>query len=413
MKEVSKKKTHHYYWLIAIALIIVAYVIWVFQFSYPDLRPTYVIPSFKTTTNIGNLPLPAYGQSAVGINNYGVFETNGAQTPAPIASVSKLITALCVLQKDPITNVNASPVITLTQADVNIYDSYLAKGGSVVAVVDGEQITEYQMLEAMLLPSANNMADSLAIWAFGSLPNYSAYAASLVKNNGLTQTHIGIDASGFDPSTTSTASDLIKLGQLALSSPIISQIVVMKTATVPIAGTIDNVNSLLGQSNINGIKTGNTTQAGGVYLSSSLLNLNNHNYYLLTAVMGAPTLWDSLNDSYKLITAAQANFIVPARLAAIKSGSIIGYYSVPWSNTKINAVADSGLPLSIWNGDSATVNISLINVSDKSTTGKLVGSISASDARINSSLNAKISLSSSVPQPSRMWLLLHPLVSLR
>jgi D-alanyl-D-alanine carboxypeptidase (penicillin-binding protein 5/6) len=40
----------------------------------------------------------------------------------------------------------------------------------------GEELSEYQALQALLLPSANNIAETLARWAFGSIDAYNAYA---------------------------------------------------------------------------------------------------------------------------------------------------------------------------------------------------------------------------------------------
>jgi D-alanyl-D-alanine carboxypeptidase (penicillin-binding protein 5/6) len=414
MEEVKKTKGRRHYWLGVILLLIIGYVIWVFQFSYPSLAPTYVVPSFSADSTAKTLPFPAYGQSAIGINGFGVIASSGKQTPAPMASVAKLITALCVLEKYPITNPASSPVVTLSQSDVNIYNSYLAAGGSVVRVVAGEQISEYQMLQTMLLPSANNMADSLAIWAFGSLSSYATYANAYLVSHNLSDTHVGTDASGFDPSTTSTSGDLIKLAQIVITNSTLSQIVSMKNATgLPVVGTINNVNSLLGLSNIDGIKTGNTSQAGGVYVSSSVVTINHDTYVITTSLMGAPTLWQALNDSYKLIKAAQANFVIPDGLNKIQKGTLIGQYSVPWSKTKIEATATSSLPVDVWGGNQVRVNVLLNSVSDKSKSGDNSGTISAYDTRFSSHGTTKIILNNSVPQPSRWWLLLHPLVSLR
>ena len=108
------------------------------------------------------------------------------------------------------------PTITLSASDVALYNAYVAQQGSVVPVAAGEQISQYQMLQAIMLPSANNMADSLAIWAFGSLDAYATYANNYVARLGLSATHIGSDASGFAPNTISSAA---RPGQARQKSP--------------------------------------------------------------------------------------------------------------------------------------------------------------------------------------------------
>ena len=176
-----------------------------------------------------------------------------------MASEAKLITALAVLKKYPLALNQAGPAITLGPSDVAIYDKYQSENGSDLVVVNGEKLTEYQMLQAMLLPSADNIADSLAIWAFGSLTDYTVFANQYVKSQGLSETTVGSDASGFDPSSMTTAANLVNIGQLVMTNPVLASIVGQPTATgFPVVGTIKNVNLVLGKDNIIGIKTGNT-----------------------------------------------------------------------------------------------------------------------------------------------------------
>ncbi len=117
-----------------------------------------------------------------------------------------------------------------------------------------------------MLPSANNIADSLAAWVFGSHDAYAAYATAFLQSHGLNQTHVGSDASGFDPSTTSTASDLTALGLLALKSPVLMSIAGEKSADLPVAGTVRNYDEVLGQNGITGLKTGNNDADPGAFL---------------------------------------------------------------------------------------------------------------------------------------------------
>ena len=64
-------------------------------------------------------------------------------------------------------------------------------------MIAGTSLTQREMLEALLLPSANNVADALAIWAYGSLAGYKSAAQEYLKQHGLTQTTVGSDASGW------------------------------------------------------------------------------------------------------------------------------------------------------------------------------------------------------------------------
>ena len=134
-----------------------------------DLRAAAARTQLVVKTRAARLPWPAYGQGAYGVAGGPVLATHGVQKPVPTASVAKLITVLCVLKKLPLTPTTDGPTITLRKSDVAIYDKYVAEDGSVVPVRAGQRISERTALEAILLPSANNIADSLAIYAFGSL----------------------------------------------------------------------------------------------------------------------------------------------------------------------------------------------------------------------------------------------------
>jgi D-alanyl-D-alanine carboxypeptidase (penicillin-binding protein 5/6) len=183
------------------------------------------------------------------------------------------MTAYSVLKQKPLKPGQQGPIISISDQDVLTYNDYYSKGGSVAKVVPGEKISEYQALQALMLPSANNFADTLAIWAFGSMDKYILYANNQAKTLGLKDTHIS-DASGFSPQTLSSARDLVLLGQAAIKDPALAEIANQQQANVPEAGTVHNVNWLLGTDNVNGIKTGNTEEAMGCFLFSSVRNVN-------------------------------------------------------------------------------------------------------------------------------------------
>jgi len=147
-------------------------------FNY--LRPLPHAAASVTTLNDAaqnvKLEWPNQGSAAIGAQGFGLLSSHGSQQPKPTASIAKLITVLSVLDKKPLHKGEQGPTITLTGKDVELFNHYFAIGGSYVKVEAGEKISQYQALEAVLLPSANNMADTLAVWAFGSMDTYHAYA---------------------------------------------------------------------------------------------------------------------------------------------------------------------------------------------------------------------------------------------
>jgi serine-type D-Ala-D-Ala carboxypeptidase (penicillin-binding protein 5/6) len=253
------------------------------------------------------LDWPSFGEAAIGIVGSSTVETHGAQTPEPTASTAKLITALVVLQAKPLSLGETGPMLTMSRDDLALLKTYASLDGSRIAKMGvGEQLSEYQMLETMMLPSADNAADSLATWAYGSLPAYSAAANAYLASHGLNDTHVGTDASGLDPSTVSTAHDMVIIGELAMQNPVLAQIVAKQSVSgFPLIGTIKNTDTLLGQSGIVGIKTGNSDQQGGAFVGAANVVINEKTETIVTALMGAPSLPDAMSASLSLIKSAE------------------------------------------------------------------------------------------------------------
>jgi D-alanyl-D-alanine carboxypeptidase (penicillin-binding protein 5/6) len=329
--------------------------------------------------------------------------TADKQTPMPTASVAKLMTALAVLDKKPLAVGETGPMIPITQADVDIYNAYVAKDGSVSKVELGEQISEYDALEALLLPSANNIADTAAVWAFGSMDAYTSYANSFAKQHGMAQSNFA-DASGFSPSTVSTANDLLQLGLLAKENPVISEIAAKKVADIPVAGTIYNVNGLLGKNGINGLKTGNTDEAGGVFVTSADRQIDGQQITLLASVVHGPDLETAMRASVPLLDAAAANL---EQKTLVKAGQSFGTYTIPWQKdasgqpVQVKAIATKDVSTFIWKGDSIKTSVNLNQLITPQSSGSNVGSATI---KVNDeSFNVPLTLQQTIPKPGFSW----------
>jgi serine-type D-Ala-D-Ala carboxypeptidase (penicillin-binding protein 5/6) len=340
---------------------------------------------------------PKKGQAAIGAQGYGVLETTRIQAPLPTASVAKVMVALCVLHKYPIEVGHSGETLTLTKNDVAIYNKELARNGSVVRVKAGEKISEYDALQALLLPSANNMAATLAIWAFGSEQQYLDYANNLAKTMGMIQTHFS-DASGFSPKTVSSAEDLIVLGQTAMKQPVIAEIVAKDSAILPVAGQVKNVNSLVGKNGIIGIKTGNTDEAGGVYLFAANHTFANQKPILITgAVMKASDLKAAINSSLPMLNSAYKGF---GETTLLRKGTVVGHYDIPWSG-RVNVVADQDLKAFGWLGSNPELEITLNELNAPVNDGVIVGKASSGSRSVN------LILENPVFRPAVSWRLSH------
>jgi D-alanyl-D-alanine carboxypeptidase (penicillin-binding protein 5/6) len=230
---------------------------------------------------------PADGASAAGIGGSGVVYGPGATRPAPIASVAKVMTAYVILHDHPLTANGSGPDITVQPPEAAAYPSQAADGDSLVAVAAGEILTERQALEALLLPSADNMAWILARWDAGSQAAFVARMNATARQLGMADTDY-TDPSGLDPSTVSTAADQVRLGLAAMRVPALAAIAAESTAAVPVAGVVRNYNTLLGQDGIAGLKTGSTHAAGGCVVLAAWRQVNGHRTLIVAATFGQP-----------------------------------------------------------------------------------------------------------------------------
>jgi serine-type D-Ala-D-Ala carboxypeptidase (penicillin-binding protein 5/6) len=229
---------------------------------------------------------PAYGQAAVRIGRSQVHASPNQQM-APIASVAKVMTAYLVLRDHPLQPGQDGPVITLTDADVADTDRRREQGESVVSVVAGERLTELQALQALLLPSANNIAAVLARWVAGSVEGFVARMEATARSLGMTHTRY-TDPSGFDDATVSTAADQLRIVDRAMGLPVFASIVATPSATLPVAGTVQNTNTLLGHDGFVGVKTGSTAAAGGCFAFRAIRRIDGKRTTITGVVLGQP-----------------------------------------------------------------------------------------------------------------------------
>ncbi len=348
-----------------------------YQYSRP-LPAIYAVSSLTApkTGEAITLPWPAYGQGALAAQGYGLLQIHGDQKAVPMASVTKVVTALAVLNKKPLGPSVDGPTITINSDDVAIYNSYYTRGGSVVKVENGEQINERQALQALLIPSANNIADTLVRWAFGSQEAYLTYANKMVADMHLSSTKIA-DASGFSPVSVSSAQDLVRLGLAALDNPLLAAVVSQQTVELPMAGTVNNVNWLLGSVGVIGIKTGNTTEAGGCFLFAAKRIIGSQNITLVGALMQAPDLNTVIKDARTVITASDSGF---QSVKVASKGQTVGTYKAPWG-VSTDAVAGQNLNILAWRGIKLQVGTKLNVLKTPAARGSNAGSITVTSAQ--------------------------------
>jgi D-alanyl-D-alanine carboxypeptidase (penicillin-binding protein 5/6) len=217
------------------------------------------LPGHNDRSHLSAVGWPRHGQGALVVGN-GRPAASPHEQPIPIASLAKVMTAYLTLKRYPLSGLQDGFTITLAAAQAQAEAQDAAQGQSVVAVQAGEQLTERQLLEALLIPSGNNIAWLLAARVAGSETRFIAEMNAEARALGMDHT-IYTDPSGFDPSTVSTAVDQLRVFQQAMRFPVFRQIVSMASITLPVAGTLTNYDPLLADGYAG--KTGSDSAAKG------------------------------------------------------------------------------------------------------------------------------------------------------
>jgi serine-type D-Ala-D-Ala carboxypeptidase (penicillin-binding protein 5/6) len=230
---------------------------------------------------------PAYGQAAFIRSGQSTIEVGPDQHAAPIASLAKVMTAYLVLRDHPLRSDQSGPTITLTGADVADTERRRDQDESVVAIAAGEQLTERQALQALLIPSANNIAAVLARWDAGSLARFVALMNAAARSLGMTHTRY-TDPSGYADTTVSTAADQVRVVEQAMRGPVFASIVGTASVWLPVAGIVDNTDKLLGYDGFVGVKTGSDEAAGGCFAFRAVRSIDGRRTTITGVVLGQP-----------------------------------------------------------------------------------------------------------------------------
>jgi serine-type D-Ala-D-Ala carboxypeptidase (penicillin-binding protein 5/6) len=232
-----------------------------------------------------HLPFPSTGEAAVGLPSFSITYSTKHQSEVPIASLTKLMTAYVTLRDLPLAANAAGPVLEVTAAESNLYRIDQRSDQSSVKVAVGERLNERELLEGMLVHSANNFADMLGALVAGSdaamVEQMNAAAASL----GLTRTSYD-DVSGFDPRSRSDAIDQLALATHLMANRTFAAIVRMTSVTLPVAGVVTTYTPYLGQGGVIGVKTGFTSRAGGCDVMAYDDHVGRRHVLILSVVLG-------------------------------------------------------------------------------------------------------------------------------
>ena len=301
------------------------------------------------------LAWPEEGQAAVEVEGVGSLGSVGGSLPVPIASVAKVMTAYLTLREHPLASGQEGFSVTITAADAAEEEQREALGESTLKVRVGERLSERQLLQALMLPSANNIAALLARYDAGGIAQFVGRMNATARALGMVSSTY-TDPSGFNDETVSTAGDQLKLARAAMRIPAFADIVDEPSIVLPVVGRVANYNGLVGEDGYVGVKTGSDRAAGGclVFAKKVLIDgraltvlgvvLNQRSGSLIqAALVSARQLGDSAAASLRLRTA------LPAGTVVLSASSVDGRGT--------NAITAGALRAIGWGGERVAVHV--------------------------------------------------------
>lgn len=274
---------------------------------YPSSSPDWRTPGTDPWVPATNPPgLTAKAAFAVDISSNRELFAFNADVPLPPASTTKIITALVVID-----HAKLDQVVTIEpgdQVDPKVY--------SHMGIEAGDQLTVGQLLQGLLIPSGDDAAKALARAIGASLPGSSgenptarfvaamnAEAASLGMKNSHFTNPDGLDANGL----TVSARDLAIAAAALLKNPTLANIVDTAVVKIEVQGpnprtlTLYNTNEMLTKSNVIGVKTGTTGNAGECLVMAE----NVRGSILMTVVLGSSQRY---TDDQAILDYLDANY---------------------------------------------------------------------------------------------------------
>jgi D-alanyl-D-alanine carboxypeptidase (penicillin-binding protein 5/6) len=260
-------------------------------------QPGLQTPAIQTVTDPARVK--AKGAALADATTRQLLWSRGIGTALPIGSITKVMTALIVIEAG-----NLNRQIRIPRSVLNYVARYQAESAG---LHPGDVLTARELLEAMLLPSGCDAAYVLALSYGPGMPAFLAKMNATATRLGMTDTHFtSPDGLPYptEYSTYSTPHDLINLGMTAMQSPVFRAIVAQRFYHLAKGKHHhsywwDNTNGLIGTySGADGIKTGYTDAAKHCLLFEA----HRHGRTLIGVVLGSP------------VTGPDAGAIAAARL---------------------------------------------------------------------------------------------------
>lgn len=273
-----------------------------------------------------------------------LYESNSDQR-VPIASITKIMTAIVCI--DNIEDLNQTVTVNLPEVQKYYNEEY-----SVAGLRDGQEISYYDLIATMLIPSGADSAACIAINVFGDYNRFIDAMNQKAKEIGMNSTSFANPIGADDPNNYSTVYDVALMTKYALDNDIIKELMSTYEYTTK-DGSITVHNALFVLANLYGLdvskiaggKTGMTGDAGYCLASYS----NSEEEPLICIVLGCDIIsgWlPHLEDSQKLYNYIDENYEIKNIISKGDKLITLPTYHSTKKNIQVSASNDVGLYIS-------------------------------------------------------------------
>lgn len=351
--------------------------------------------------------LPAAGASAVATlaaadtASVAPIAVGGSAEALPMGAITKIVTALVVLDAKPLADGTDGPSATISAADYQDYLDYFAVGARTVVVFPGEAWTERELLQAMLLGSSNNHADTLARWAFGSGDAYLSAAQAWLTKNGLTDTHVA-DATGLKDASSGTGSNLARLAGMAATDPVIAGILANPASALVGQRNVENTTAFLPDLGVTGISRSYTDAAGVCFLFTAQVSVGDAPFVFSGAIIGEPD-YDTLTaDVEALMNSAVAGV---TELPLLAAGDAYARFDTAWGDSA-SAVVGVAKTRPGWQAAAPATPTVTLDSFASGRAGTAIGRVTVGPK--GDEVSSPLKLDETISDPGAGWRLLHP-----
>lgn len=237
--------------------------------AYPEKKSLQLMPVIKAKSVL-----------SLDLDTGNLLYSQNAQARLPMASLTKLMTILIVLEENSL-----DEIVTVTPEAVKMDPAKMY-------LVNNEKISVEALLKASLIPSANDAAVALAIHNAGSTEKFVEKMNQKAFELGMINTHYANPMGFDDPDQYSTAEDLAILAKKVYQKPFVKQYAAVKETEVSnteqtLKHQLLNTNQLFDSYlQVFGLKTGTTDLAGQCLIS---IVSNQQNHRIMNILLNSPS----------------------------------------------------------------------------------------------------------------------------